>query len=135
MKVTKYCAPTRNDVFINLHTSIYITSKSFEALVASYLGKDVCLQCKLHTHDAMTLFSSSCHHHFIQLFKTCHIEVAKSLVPNHDSFIQRLCHIHFFLSNIDVEKILVFSLHVSTMMALLTLFTSQPSLSNSTFKP
>ncbi len=41
MKVTKYCAPPQDVVFINLHTLIYITSKSFEALVASYLGKDV----------------------------------------------------------------------------------------------
>jgi hypothetical protein len=45
--------------------------------------------------------------HFLQLCKACHVEVAKSLVPKHNSFIQRLCHIRTFLSNIDIEKIQV----------------------------
>jgi hypothetical protein len=34
--------------------------------------------------------------------------VAKFLVPKHSSFIQRLCYIRIFFSNIDVKKIQVF---------------------------
>ncbi len=45
--------------------------------------------------------------HFFQLHKAHHVEVAESLVPKRNSFIQTLCHIRTCLSNIDIENIQV----------------------------
>ncbi len=90
---------------------------------------------ELHTHGVMAILSSSCHSLFLQLLETHHVKVAKSLVPKRKFYIQKLYHICVFLLNINIKKVQVLLPSCIGRNGFMDMFTLQPSLSNSTFKP
>ncbi len=46
-------------------------------------------------------------HHGIQLFKACHVEMAKSFMPKHRAFFQRICNVCHVLTHIQIKKVQV----------------------------
>ncbi len=108
--MTKYRVPPWNVILIGSHTSLCTSSKSLEALVTSSLRKDVlwCLPSMQTSHTVQWhFFQIHAIDHFLQLLKTRHVEVAKSLVLKHSSLIWKFCHICILFPNIDIEKVQV----------------------------
>jgi hypothetical protein len=47
-------------------------------------------------------------HHGIQLLKACHVEVAKSFILKHGTFLERICNACRVLTHIHIKKVQVF---------------------------
>ncbi len=46
-------------------------------------------------------------HHGIQLLKACHVEMAKSFMPKHRTFLQRICNVCHVLTHLHIKKVQV----------------------------
>ncbi len=139
MKVTKYRVPPQDVVFIGLDTSLCTSSKSFEALVASTLGKNVlcCLPSIQASHTwcngtsckfmPLTIFSNFVRFPMLRWPSLW----CQNVVPSFEDFAT------FALSfrTLMLKRYKFFSLRAFDTTLPWTLLTLQPSLSNSTFKP
>jgi hypothetical protein len=41
-------------------------------------------------------------HHGIQLLEACHVEMAKSFMPKHRTFLRRICDVRHVLVDLDI---------------------------------
>jgi hypothetical protein len=59
------------------------------------------------------LFQIHAIHHGIQILKPCHVEMAKSFMLKHCTFIQRICNVHRVLTHVHIKKVQVLSVCAS----------------------
>ncbi len=56
---------------------------------------------------AQQFFQIHAIHHGIQLLKVCHVEMAKSFMPKHRIFIQKICNVRYILAHLHIKKVQV----------------------------